>query len=138
MLRRIPSSKSNNGDPVVVTVSGGGFTAPTFKPFKPPSLANARSTRNKENETAGAGRKRKRINYKEDGQGDAVGDGDANGDSDGEESEKKKGKTYSMGNKEYGADGVLGDMGRWCNRKFPVFEVKPKEVLFSKKCVHSI
>jgi DNA repair and recombination RAD54-like protein len=133
MLRRIPSSKSNNGDPQVVTVSGGGFSAPTFKPFKPPSLANARSTRNKENENAAAGRKRKRVNYKEDGQGDAAGDGDANGDSDGENGGKKKGKTYSMGNKEYGVDGVLGDMGKWCNRKFPVFDVKPKEVLFTKK-----
>jgi hypothetical protein len=28
---------------------------------------------------------------------------------------------------------VLGDMGKWCNRKFPVFDVKPKEVLFTKK-----
>ena len=133
MLRRIPSTKSNNGEPVVVTVSGGGFTAPTFKPFKPPSLANARSTRNKENDNAVAGRKRKRVNYKEDGQEDAAGDGDANGDSDGEDGGKKKGKTYAMGNKEYGADGVLGDMGKWCNRKFPVFEVKPKEMLFTKK-----
>lgn len=133
MLRRIPSSKSNNGDPQVVTVTGGGFSTPTFKAFKPPSLANPRSTRGKENEQASAGRKRKRVTYKEDGQGDATGDGDANGGSDSEDGGKKKGKTYSMGNKEYGTDGVLGDMGKWCNRKFPVFEVKPKEVLFTKK-----
>lgn len=107
---------------------------PTFKAFKPPSLANLRSTRTAAaDDKSGAGRKRKRVNYKEDGQADATGDGDANGDGSDGEGAKKKGKTYSMGNKEYGIDGVLGDMGKWCNRKFPVFEVKPKEVIFTKK-----
>jgi DNA repair and recombination RAD54-like protein len=135
MLKRIPSHKSTSGDPQVVTLTGGGFSMPTFKAFKPPSLANSRSTRTAaaDVDKSGAGRKRKRVNYKEDGQADAAEDGDANGDGSDGEGGKKKGKTYSMGNKEYGIDGVLGDMGKWCNRKFPVFEVKPKEVIFTKK-----
>ncbi|KAJ9107838.1 hypothetical protein QFC19_002744 [Naganishia cerealis] len=134
MLRRLPSHKSKSGEPQVITVSGGGFNVPTFKPFRPPSLANPRATRNAaSDDKSTTGRKRKRVNYKEAGQADAAGDGDADGaGSDDEGGPKKKGKTYSMGNKEYGIDGVLGDMGKWCNRKFPVFEVKPKEVIFTK------
>ena len=38
-----------------------------------------------------------------------------------------------MGNKEYGEDGVLGDMARFCNRKFPVFKPKEKLMVFTKR-----
>lgn len=65
---------------------------------------------------------------------DKENDKDAGGsDSDGDPRKKKKvNSSYSMGNKEYGPDGVLGDMGRLCNREFPVFAVKAKELVFSK------
>ena len=36
------------------------------------------------------------------------------------------GKGYAMGNKEYDDNGVLGNFGKLCMRKFPVFEVKTK------------
>lgn len=130
MLRRIPSANNGSnkpaagGDAVVVTMTGGGFGTPTFKAFKPPSLVSKASTRSGCDSSLPP-RKRKRISYKEDG-----------GQADDRENEYKEdgpAKKYTMGNKEYGADGVLGGMGKMCNRKFPVFEVKPKEQVFTKK-----
>lgn len=127
MLRRIPSANNGSkptagGDAVVVTMTGGGFGTPTFKAFKPPSLVSKASTRS--SDSGLPPRKRKRVSYKEDGQGD---------DKENDYKEDRPDKKYTMGNKEYGADGVLGGMGKLCNRKFPVFEVKPKEQVFTKK-----
>ncbi len=121
MLRRVPSTSSaNDGDTTSLSLRTGFGLIPA-KPFKvPTSAAPARSS-------VLPPRKRKRVSYKEDGQDDKENDEDA---SDGE---KKKGSRFTMGNKEYGADGVLGDMARFCNRKFPTFVVKPKEQIFSKQ-----
>ena len=63
-------------------------------------------------------RKRKAVSYKEQGGGD---DDGKDGDADGGVSKKSK---YAMGNKEYGEDGVLGGMGKWCNRQFPSLRAK--------------
>lgn len=121
MLRRIPSSSSaSNGDPNSLSLRTGFGVIPS-KPFKVPTSAVAARS------SVLPPRKRKRVSYKEDGQDDKENDEDA---SDGE---KKKGSRFTMGNKEYGPDGVLGDMARFCNRKFPKFEVKPKEQIFSKQ-----
>jgi DNA repair and recombination RAD54-like protein len=121
MLRRAPVVQTKNGDPVPPTMTGAGYGIPSFKPFKTPALATTR-------QTALPPRKRKRVSYK-----GAGGDDDDEGDSDASEGKVKKGKTFEMGNKEYGADGVLGDMAKWCNRKFPVFKVKEKAEIFHKR-----
>jgi DNA repair and recombination RAD54-like protein len=125
----MPSNSGKKGDQTPTKASGGGFGTPTFKPFRTPSFNTPTPTR-----SGGNQRKRKRISYKEDGQADdKENDGDANGsDSDDGGKKKKKNSSFSMGNKEFGADGVLGDMGRLCNREFPVFEVKAKEMVFSR------
>ncbi|WWC70738.1 uncharacterized protein I206_104689 [Kwoniella pini CBS 10737] len=117
MLRKAPST-SRSGDPPVTSANGAGFGIVTFKAFKPPSaLASKR-------ESALPARKRKAVSYK--GQG---GGNDSDSDEDGKPS--KKGR-FAMGNKEYGEDGVLGDMAKWCNRKFPVFAPKEKTLVFTK------
>jgi DNA repair and recombination RAD54-like protein len=120
MLRRLPQSKP--GDQPVTSATSGGFGI-VSKPYKKPSaLAPTRTL-------ALPARKRKAVSYKEQGGGkEDAGDGDA---SDGEGGVKKKGK-FEMGNKVYGDDGVLGDMAKWCNRKFPVFEKKDRTVVFAK------
>jgi DNA repair and recombination RAD54-like protein len=118
MLRRLPQSRP--GDQPVTSATSGGFGL-VSKPYKAPSaLAPTRTL-------AIPGRKRKAVSYKEQGGGKDDGDGDA---SDGEGA-KKKGK-FEMGNKVYGDDGVLGDMAKWCNRKFPVFEKKDRTIVFAK------
>ena len=130
MLRRLPSNSGKKGDPSPMTASGAGFGTPTFKPFRTPSFSTPTPTR-----TSVGQRKRKRVSYKEDGQADdKENDKDNDGsDSDGDPRRKKKvNSSYSMGNKEYGPDGVLGDMGKMCNREFPVFAVKAKELVFSR------
>ncbi|ORY28461.1 putative DNA recombination and repair protein Rad54B [Naematelia encephala] len=117
MLRRHPSN-TKPGDALLTSATAAGFGLIT-KPFKAPTaLAPKR-------ELALPARKRKAVSYK--GQG---GDGDDENDSDAERP-SKKGK-FAMGNKEYGEDGVLGDMAKWCNRKFPVFAPKDKTVIFGK------
>ncbi|WWD18483.1 hypothetical protein CI109_102935 [Kwoniella shandongensis] len=116
MLRRIPSTQK--GEQPVTSATSGGFGL-VVKPFKAPTpLASKR-------ELALPARKRKAVSYK--GQG---GGGD-DSDSDGDGKPSKKGK-FAMGNKEYGEDGVLGDMAKWCNRKFPVFKPKEKTIVFNK------
>ncbi|KAK4687036.1 DNA repair and recombination protein RAD54 and RAD54-like protein, partial [Tremellales sp. Uapishka_1] len=117
MLRRIPTS-SKPGDPPVSSATSGGFGF-ISKPFKAPSSLSSRR------ESALPSRKRKAVSYREEGGGNDDNDGDAEG------SPNKKLK-YAMGNKEYGEDGVLGDMAKWCNRKFPVFQVKAKDQVFTK------
>lgn len=90
------------------------------KPFKAPTPLGPKR------DLAMPGRKRKAVSYKEAGGGkDDDGDGDAG-------SPKKKSK-FAMGNKEYGDDGVLGDMAKWCNRKFPVYQPKEKGQVFGKR-----
>jgi DNA repair and recombination RAD54-like protein len=132
MLRRMPSNSGKKGEPSPLTAGGGGFGTPTFKPFRTPSFNTPTPTRSS---SITGGRKRKRISYKEDGQADDKEndkDNHAGSDSDDDvRGRKKKNSSYTMGNKEYGADGVLGDMGRLCNREFPVFAVKNKELVFS-------
>jgi hypothetical protein len=125
MLRRVPSGSANNsGDPSSLSLrSGFGIIAP--RPFKVPTPAAPVSR-----SSVLPQRKRKRISYKEDGQQD---DKENDGDVSDEEGAKKKGSRFTMGNKEYGPDGVLGDMAKYCNRKFPKFEVKPKEAIFAKQ-----
>ena len=121
MLRRIPATSSaSNGDPNSLSLRTGFGVIPA-KPFKVPTAAIVARA------SVLPPRKRKRVSYKEDGQDDKENDGDASDD------EKKKTSRFTMGNKEYGPDGVLGDMGRFCNRKFPTFVVKPKEQIFSKQ-----
>lgn len=91
------------------------------KPFKKPSaLAPTR-------QLALPARKRKAVSYKDQGGG-----GDDDGDSDASDGGKKKKGKFEMGNKVYGDDGVLGDMAKWCNRKFPVFEKKDRTLVFAK------
>ena len=91
------------------------------KPFKPPTALGPKRQLDL------PARKRKAVSYKDAGGDNDDDDGDADGGSS-----SKKGK-FAMGNKEYGEDGVLGDMGRWCNRKFPVFIVKNKTAVFGKR-----
>lgn len=120
MLRRLPQSRP--GDPPVTSAGAGGFGI-ISKPYKKPSaLAPTR-------QLALPARKRKAVSYKDQGGGDK--DDDDSDASDGEGSKKKKGK-FEMGNKVYGDDGVLGDMAKWCNRKFPVFEKKDRTIVFAK------
>jgi DNA repair and recombination RAD54-like protein len=119
MLRRLPQSKP--GDQPVTSATSGGYGI-VCKPYKPPSaLAPTRTL-------AIPGRKRKAVSYKEQG---GEGKDDDDGDASDGEPKKKKG-TFEMGNKVYGDDGVLGDMAKWCNRKFPVFEKKDRTVVFAK------
>ncbi|WVF69157.1 hypothetical protein IAT40_003932 [Kwoniella sp. CBS 6097] len=118
MLRRAPSSQ-RPGDPQVTSATGAGFGIVTFKQFKPPSALTTKR------ETALPARKRKAVSYKGQGGGD-----DSDSDADGKPSAKKG--RFAMGNKEYGEDGVLGDMAKWCNRKFPVFAPKEKTTVFTK------
>ena len=125
MLRKLPQSRP--GDPPVTSATSGGFGL-ISKPFKKPTLLG--STR----QSALPARKRKAVSYKENGGGedDDDKDGDADGGEDGGGSRKKMKGTFEMGNKVYGDDGVLGDMAKWCNRKFPVFEKKDKVTVFAK------
>lgn len=113
MLRRVPSKK--NGDPPVTSATSAGFGIVT-KPFKVPSALGSTRT------LAIPARKRKHVSYKEDG---AQGD-----DGDFEASTKKM--RFEMGNKVY-ENGVLGDMAKWCTRKFPVFAPKDKTTVFAKR-----
>jgi DNA repair and recombination RAD54-like protein len=117
MLRRLPLSKSGDQTPTSATSGGYGLVSAPFK--APTPLASKR-------ELAIPARKRKAVSYK--GQG---GGGKDDEDSDDDGNVAKKGK-FAMGNKEYGEDGVLGDMARWCNRKFPVFKPKEKTTVFTK------
>ncbi|WVQ96659.1 hypothetical protein IAU59_003765 [Kwoniella sp. CBS 9459] len=117
MLRRVPSSQ-RPGDQQVTSATGAGFGIVTFKQFKPPSALTSKR------ETVLPARKRKAVSYKGQGGGD-------DSDSDAEGKPSKKGR-FAMGNKEYGEDGVLGDMAKWCNRKFPVFAPKEKTTVFTK------
>ncbi|ODO10107.1 hypothetical protein I350_02335 [Cryptococcus amylolentus CBS 6273] len=110
------------GEPPIATATSGGFGI-VSKPFKVPK--SSAPTR----ESALPSRKRKAVNYKDQGGGDDDGDGDADGKAN--KKSKFEGK-FAMGNKEYGSDGVLGNMAKWCNRKFPVFEPKEKTVAFTK------
>jgi DNA repair and recombination RAD54-like protein len=116
MLRRAPTTQ-RPGDQPVTSATSGGFGL-VSKPFKAPTAL--KSSR----ESALPARKRKAVSYREKGGGKDDSDSDA-------ENPKKKGK-FEMGNKVYGEDGVLGDMAKWCNRKFPVFVPKEKGVAFTK------
>lgn len=115
MLRRLPrTSNGGAGDSQITSATSGGFGI-VSKPFRPPSApASKRST-------VLPARKRKQVSYKE--MGDGVDDGEA-------EMPKKK-MRFEMGNKVY-EDGVLGDMAKWCNRKFPVYQPKDATVAFAK------
>lgn len=134
MLRRVPlasAAPSRSGDPVTLTMTGGGFGI-ISKPFKVPTSARPPTHRGTTDEPA---RKRRRISYKEDGQADdKENDPDAS-DGEGGVAGKRKGSSYKMGNKEYDEHGVLGGMAKFCKRKFPKFEVKAKEVVFGRKWV---
>lgn len=126
MLRKLPQSRP--GEAPVTSATSGGFGI-LSKPFKKPTPLG--STR----QLALPGRKRKAVSYKEDGDGGGD-DKDGYTDTDGGEGSRKKMKgTFEMGNKIYGDDGVLGDMAKWCNRKFPVFEKKDKITVFAKGSV---
>lgn len=118
MLRRLPPSRT--GDQTPTSATSGGFGIFTAKPFKTPSSSAPKR------DLALPARKRKAVSYK--GQGGGKDDDD----SDDEGKVVKKGK-FEMGNKVYGEDGVLGDMAKWCNRKFPVFEPKDKVGVFTKR-----
>lgn len=119
MLRRLPPPQ-RGGDQQPTSATSGGFGL-IVKPFKAPSaLASTR-------QLALPARKRKAVSYK--GQGGGGDDDDDDSDAEGKPS--KKGK-FEMGNKQYGEDGVLGDMAKWCNRKFPVFQPKEKTTVFTK------
>lgn len=118
MLRRAPVTQ-RPGDPNVTSATSGGFGI-VAKPFKTPALANKR-------DTVLPPRKRKQVSYK--GQG-----GGNDSDSDEESKAQKKGR-FEMGNKSYGEDGVLGDMAKWCNRKFDVFKPKEKGTVFKRRFV---
>ncbi len=117
MLRRAPI-KQRPGDPAPTSATSGGYGI-ISAPFKPPTALASKRTLEL------PARKRKAVSYKGQGRGD-----DSDGDAEGNPS--KKGK-FAMGNKEYGEDGVLGDMARWCNRKFPVFKPKEKVTVFTKR-----
>ncbi|EIW66754.1 hypothetical protein TREMEDRAFT_70028 [Tremella mesenterica DSM 1558] len=116
MLKRLPSNQNTSEQ--ITSATSGGFGLPSFKPFRPPSALVSKRI------SAIPSRKRKNVSYK--GQ-----DGASDGESDTEGKENKKSK-YAMGNKEYGEDGVLGGMGKLCNRKFPVFKTKEKTTVFSR------
>ena len=118
MLRRMPSNQ-RPGDPQPTSATCGGYGIVSV-PFKAPTPLAPKRT------LAVPARKRKAVSYK--GQGG----GDDGSDSDAEEVSAKKGK-FAMGNKEYGEDGVLGDMAKWCSRKFPVFKPKDKSGVFIKR-----
>lgn len=127
MLRK-PPVPQNPGDQPVNSATGGGFGL-VKRPFKAPIPLGP-----KRDLAIPGGRKRKFVSYKgQGGGGDEENDGDAViDDNDGEGGGKKKSK-FEMGNKVYGEDGVLGGMGKWCNRKFPVFTVKEKSSIFGKR-----
>lgn len=118
MLRRLPQSQKP-GDQVPTSATSGGYGI-ISKPFKAPTPLGPKR------DLAIPSRKRKAVSYKEQGGG---GDDENDGDADGRSSKKSK---FAMGNKEYGEDGVLGDMAKWCNRKFPVFAPKEKTMVFGK------
>jgi DNA repair and recombination RAD54-like protein len=118
MLRRLPVSKTGDQTPTSATAGGYGLISAPFK--APTSSAPKR-------DLALPARKRKAVSYK--GQG-----GGKDSDSDDEGKVVKKGK-FAMGNKEYGEDGVLGDMAKWCNRKFTVFTPKDRTIVFAKTLV---
>lgn len=122
MLRRLPPSKPG-GEPAITSATSGGFGI-VVKPFRPPTSALA-----SKHTTVLPPRKRKAVSYKE--MGDGTDDGEAVIDENG--SPKKK-MRFEMGNKVY-ENGVLGDMAKWCTRKFPVFEPKEKTTVFAKRCV---
>lgn len=113
MLRRVPSKK--NGDPPLTSATSGGFGI-VSKPFKAPSALGSTRT------LAMPARKRKQVSYKEAGAG---------GD-DGDSEVPAKKMRFEMGNKVY-ENGVLGDMAKWCTRKFPVFAPKESTTVFSKR-----
>jgi DNA repair and recombination RAD54-like protein len=115
MLKRNPSSAPAGG-PALTSATSGGFGL-VSKPFKAPSALTSKRQLDL------PPRKRKAISYKGQEEGNES-DG-----SDAEARPSKKGR-FAMGNKEYGEDGVLGDMARWCNRKFPVFKPKEKTAVF--------
>ena len=117
MLRRAPSYQKP-GDPSLTSATSGGYGIIAV-PFKPPTALGPKRT------LALPARKLKAVSYKGQGGGD-------DSDSDAEGNPAKKGK-FAMGNKEYGEDGVLGDMARWCNRKFPVFKPKERVTVFTKR-----
>lgn len=122
MLRRLPTSQ-RPGDQTPTTATSGGFGL-ISRPFKAPTPLGPKR------DLALPARKRKAVSYK-----DAGGDGDENDpDADTDDHVAKKIK-YAMGNKEYGADGVLGGMGKLCNRKFAVFKPKEKTTVFAKRLV---
>lgn len=118
MLRRTIQRPS---EPPLTSATSGGFGI-VATPFKIP-----KSSAPKRESTLPA-RKRKAVSYKEEGPCDDGGDDEY----DNEGRPSKKGK-FAMGNKEYGSDGVLGDMAKWCNRKFPVFQPKDKSGVFTKR-----
>lgn len=120
MLRRVP--KAPAGEAPITSATSGGFGI-ISKPFKSPALATKRTT-------VLPARKRKQVSYKE------MGDGTDDGDAVIEGSPKKK-LRFEMGNKVY-EDGVLGGMGKWCNRKFPTYSVKDKGTVFAKTWVSVI
>jgi DNA repair and recombination RAD54-like protein len=122
MLRRI--NKTSNGDSPITSATSGGYGI-VSSPFKRPALLNKRTTSALPERAA---RKRKTVSYKD--MGDGADDGEAVIDG---ESPKKK-LRFEMGNKVY-ENGVLGDMGKWCNRKFPVYAVKDIGVVRGKMWV---
>lgn len=119
MLRRI--NKTSNGDPPVTSATSGGFGI-VSSPFKRPALANRRTTALPER----SARKRKQVSYKDMGDGGDDGEAVIDGDS------PKKKMRFEMGNKVYD-NGVLGDMAKWCTRKFPVYAVKEFGAVRSRK-----
>jgi len=127
MLRRAPAN-SKQGELAVTSATRSGFGL-VLKPFKAPTpLAPKR-------DLAIPGRKRKHVSYKEQGGGGGD-ENDPDAVIDDEDGGVKKKIKFEMGNKVYGEDGVLGGMGKWCNRKFPVFIVKEKTGIFSKSYVY--
>ena len=120
MLKRAPKTQ-RAGDPQLTSATSGGFGIIVSKPFKTPTPLAPRRDSNL------PARKRKAVSYKEDGGG-----GDDGNDGYTDDGANKKSK-YAMGNKEYGEDGVLGGMGKWCNRKFPVFAPKERDGVFKQK-----
>ena len=121
MLRRAPPSfKGSDQNPTSATSGGFGIIS---KPFKAPTAAKRHVDL--------PSRKRKVVNYKDAG-GDRDDAGDKNADPSGDGPGASKKVKYAMGNKEYGDDGVLGSLGAICMRKFPVFSVKEKTIVFGK------
>lgn len=121
MLRR-PVPGHRPGDQQPTSATGGGFGI-VSKPFKTPTpLAPKRNLDL-------PARKRKAVSYKDAG-------GDQSGsDAENEEPDGKKAKTsgYAMGNKEYDGNGVLGGMGKFYAKKFPVFKPKEKVQVFGRR-----